>query len=396
MTKKVAFISASVSRNAGGLFVSVRKLAQSVYQNESYKVDVFGIIDSCSESDKAKWLPIIPELYHSLGPKAYGYAPSLVSALCKKDIDLIHAQGLWMYTSKAVETWSKGCNSPYIVSPRGMLDSWALQNAKWKKRLVGMLYEKSYLKNASCIHALTESEAKAMRSYGLMNPICVVPNGIDIPEKRISDRQLMVDGMPENSNVMLYLGRLHPKKGLLNLLHAWSCVWKSFDQIGRSWQLVIAGWDQGGHENELKKFSRELGIDRSVTFLGPQFGKEKHYTYLRSNAFILPSFSEGLPMTVLEAWSYGLPVLMTPQCNLPEGFQENAAIHIDASVDDIVKGLQCFMEQTEQEQKDMGCRGLNLVKRKFSWEKIASEMCDVYEWVLGGGEKPDSVIMGGL
>jgi poly(glycerol-phosphate) alpha-glucosyltransferase len=130
----------------------------------------------------------------------------------------------------------------------------------------------------------------------------------------------------------------------------------------------------------------------SVVFLGPQFGEAKAACYRECDAFILPSLSEGLPMVVLEAWSHGKPVLMTPECNLPEGFAANAAIRIQPSVESITQGLRELFRAPHSALCTLGTNGRKLVARKFTWPKVAADMKSVYEWVLGGGPKPGCVV----
>ena len=116
--------------------------------------------------------------------------------------------------------------------------------------------------------------------------------------------------MPNAQRILLYLGRIHPKKGLVGLVRAWKRVQMTAE--GQGWCLVVAGWDQCGHASQLSALVHELSLDRSVRLVGPQFDRNKDATFHAVDAFILPSFSEGLPVAVLEAWSHGLPVLMTP------------------------------------------------------------------------------------
>jgi poly(glycerol-phosphate) alpha-glucosyltransferase len=171
----------------------------------------------------------------------------------------------------------------------------------------------------------------------------------------------------------------------------------------KDWQLLIAGWDDGNHLSGLKQQAGQLGLRWSdvgsaeapssdLCFIGPMFGDEKDMLMRSADAFILPSFSEGLPMSVLEAWSYGLPVLMTDFCNLPEGFDAGAALRIAPDEDSIAQGLADLAAMTDPERHDMGMKGRTLVERQYTWEHIAAEMKAVYEWCLGG-EKPACIEM---
>ncbi|NJM38461.1 MAG: glycosyltransferase, partial [Akkermansiaceae bacterium] len=245
----------------------------------------------------------------------------LLEFLQNSPLDLLHTHGLWADTSRAVTQVGRRRKIPWLVSPHGMLDPWALANSGWKKRIARLLFEDAHLKNAACLHALCQSEMESIRAFGLRGPICTIPNGVSLPdfEKKSDD---------SGKKSLLFLGRLHPKKGLVNALEAWAKLPKT---TRNAWQFLVAGWDQGGHGDELKQLSRERGISDSVEFLGSVFGQAKADLLSRADAFILPSFSEGLPIAILEAWAYRLPVVMTDFCNLPEGFQAGAAMRIDFS-----------------------------------------------------------------
>jgi poly(glycerol-phosphate) alpha-glucosyltransferase len=261
-----------------------------------------------------------------------------------------------------------------------MLEPWAVGNARWKKRIAAALYENRHLHSAACLRALSEAEARSIRACGLQNPICVIPNGVDLPDLYETNSR----GEPNNRKTLLYLGRLHPKKNLSNLIRAWKKTFNS--QQHSPWVLAIAGWDQGGYENELK----QLAAGSSIIFLGPQFGAEKSECYRTCAAFVLPSLSEGLPMAVLEAWSYAKPVLMTPECNLPEGFSAEVALRIGSSADDIAAGLRQLVGMSDGDRAAMGTRGRSLVATKFSWPRIGEQMRAVFDWMLGAG-MPNSV-----
>jgi poly(glycerol-phosphate) alpha-glucosyltransferase len=378
---RVGFLVSSVSREAGGMFQSVRGLAKAVAFTNA-DVRVFGIRDEHSAVDLQEWDPLSVQTFRPQ-LRAWGYSNQLVPAMSDADLDILSVHGLWKYSSLASQRWHQRTGRPYIVHPHGMLEPWALRNARWKKRIATTLYENQHLRGAACLRALSESETRSIRSYGLRNPICVIPNGVDLPDLSQGNGK----SQSESRRTLLYLGRLHRKKNLTNLIRAWNETFKSPGRNSASWVLAIAGWDQGGYESELK----QIAAGASLVFLGPQFGTEKSECYRTCDAFILPSLSEGLPMTVLEAWSYAKPVLMTSECNLPEGFSAKAAVRIGSTPGEIAAGLKALVEMSDADRVAMGTHGRALVTTNFSWPRIGEEMRKVYEWVLGGGAPPETI-----
>ena len=391
---KVGFLVSSVSRAAGGLFQSVRGLAKAV-ACASASAQVFGISDEQSAVDLQDWQPLSVQTFRPQ-LRAWGYSNQLLPAMLGADLDILSTHGLWKYCSVASLRWHHRMPRPYIVHPHGMLESWALQNAKWKKRIAALLYENQHLRGAACLRALCEAEAQSIRAYGMCNPICVIPNGVDLPD--LSDTPtLQAHAFAEGRKVLLYLGRLHPKKNVANLIRAWKQILNSHPSTKTSWVLAIAGWSQGGYEQKLKHLAGHLGTAAtpelaSIAFLGPRFGMDKNECYRGCDAFIMPSLSEGLPMTVLEAWANAKPVLMTPECNLPEGFAAGAALQIGTGPEEIAAGLEQVIEMSDDDRRAMGNRGRDLVATTFSWPRIGEQMRSVYEWALGGGPTPQVII----
>jgi poly(glycerol-phosphate) alpha-glucosyltransferase len=384
----VTVLTPSLSRNAGGIFEVERRLSQSLSERSEVTVQVVGLQDDATAEDLPAWKPLEPTTVSTWGPDAFGYAPSLPSALAATDADLLHLHALWMYTSIAARGWSRAFDRPYVVSPHGMLDPWALANSRWKKKLMGALYENTSLRTAACLHALNEAEYEAIRNYGLNTPVCIIPNGVDVPEAP----ELQADETPpwngqisESAKVLLFLGRIHPKKGLSELIDAWS----QLDPAG--WHLAIIGWDDGGHEAALRSTIVSAGLQDEVHLLGPRFGAEKEAAFAHADGFVLPSHSEGLPMTVLEAWSYRTPVLMTPQCNLPEGFEHDAALRIEPTPKRIAAGIDCFFSMSASDRSALGNAGRELVERQYTWPRVAERMHAVYRWILNEEPVPDCV-----
>lgn len=406
---KSAHLTESISRRAGGLFEAVMRLTQAGDAKEM-DVQVFGLRDEFTDADRPAWNPVRAAAFPTLWPAAIGRSPELLAALMEFQPDIVHTHGLWRYPSIAALKYSRVRQRPHLVSPHGMLDPWALQNSRWKKRLAGICFENAHLRSARCLRALCEAEARAIRQLHLGNPIAVIPNGITLPG--INSRQAGEPAAPwagrvePGQKVLLFLSRIHPKKGLVNLLKAWAALQKSpgTNPAAREWTLAVAGWDQGGHEMELKRLcaelelpfadlrqngsSRETASPASVWFLGPQFSAAKQVCYRHCDAFVLPSFSEGLPMVVLEAWANAKPVLMTPECNLPEGFRASAAISAEANQTSLVTGLNELFRMTAGDRAAMGARARRLVEERFTWERVGAQMREIYHWILGGGNRP--------
>jgi glycosyltransferase involved in cell wall biosynthesis len=386
---KVAYLTPSLSRHAGGLMDAVRRPAQQLAAR-GVEVQVLTLADDRTAEDLPAWAGVAARAVTRRGPRSFGYSPELRPALGRAAPDVLHSHGLWQYPSLLARDWTRrGRCRPHVVSPHGMLEPWALANARLKKRLAAVAFERANLSEAACIHALCGPEADAIRAYGVRTPVCVVPNGVDIPEHGCDAPAPWAGTVAEGREVLLYLGRIHPKKGLAGLLNAWAAVKRRGS--GASWALVVAGWDQNGHEAELRRLGESLGVGGTVHFAGPLFGDAKHAAYANATAFALPSYSEGLPLVVLEAWAAGLPVLATPACNLPEGFEAGAALPILPDPGRIAEGLNTLFEMNAGERSEMGARGRELVRRRFTWDAVADDLLGVYRWVLDGGAPPAAV-----
>jgi poly(glycerol-phosphate) alpha-glucosyltransferase len=366
----------------GGIFDSMRNLTLAIAAESRYLPVVFSARDAYTETDESLWGSIATRTFPVRGPRIFGYASGLASAVDRSNADILHIHSIWMYPSVVARRWA-GETRPYVVSPHGLLKPRALRNSRWKKRVAALLYENEHLRHAACLHALNAAEAESFRGYGLKNPICVLPNGATL-------RHDMVREQPLQGRSLLYLGRIHPSKGLRSLIEAWSAVRN--DAATAGWRLTVAGWDQNHHRAELEHLSEQLEVRSSVDFLGPQFDVDKDRCLASASAFILPSESEGQPISILEAWSWGLPVLMTPECNLPEGAIAGAAILLDPDARSIAAAMRQLFSMTEREREAMGRSGRGLVEERFQWQRIGKAMTEVYDWILGHGPKPDCVL----
>ena len=371
----------------------VRRLSQELAAQSDTRVEVVSVRDEFSEQDLPLWKPLPVHLFPPKGPTSFRYASELPSCVQALGADIVHNHGLWTFLSIATHRWAGRKPRPYVVSPQGMLDSWALKNSETKKRIAAFAYERRHLADAACLHAVGPAELAAIRAYGLTNPVCVIPNGVDLPTKKDAPAP-WAGRVPSGARVLLYLGRLHPKKGLPNLVRAWKEVLCADATGGAStdWILVIAGWDQANHEQDLKRLASSCEIGDRILFVGPLFGEARDAAYSNADAFILPSFGEGLPLAVLEAWAHKVPVLMTPECNLAEGYVAEAAIRIGTDPPQIAAGIRELVNLPQQTRLNMGLKGRKLVGERFNWAHIAASMHEVYEWLLGLRPKPNCVV----
>jgi len=383
---RVAILTGSVSRQGGGVSEAIVRLSRALQHLPDMEVHVLGLRDAGTDADAEAWGPVPVTAGRLRGPRAFGYSAAYGPLLTALRPDIVHVHGLWMYASVAALRWTAQTGAVCIVSPHGMLDRWALENSALNKRIAGMLYQNRHLHRSACLHAVGDSEYRSIRAFGLCNPVCVIPNGVDAPVVSTYAPAWRA-ALPADAQILLYLGRLHPKKGLPSLLQAWA----SAVPPARPWHLVVAGWDDRGHRADLEAQVKALGLSERVHFVGPQFGADKDATFQAAAAFVLPSMSEGLPVAVLEAWSHGLPVLMTPQCNLPEGYETGAALRIEPSPPMIAQQLARLLAMSRSEMRAMGEAGRRLVAERFAWPMLAADMASVYRWLLRHGTPPGCV-----
>ena len=384
---KVAFLTANNSRSAGGLFYTITSVTKYLL-DKGIDVSVIGCNDKYSQQD----MPVyrnVPLLTYNRTKlpilKTLGYSTDINYIIDKQYPQIIHQQGLWMYHSYVSLIYKeRHPECKIIIEPHGMLDPWAVQNSAWKKKIVGHLFEYKNLHSADCIHALCQSEYESIRKFGLKNPVAIIPNGVDLPKNLHFDCSF-------DKKILFYIGRIHPKKGIKELILGIAMVKKVNPALLKFWEIHIAGWDQNGYINELKHLVDVNNLVDNVRFVGSLYGEAKEKALSQANAFILPSFSEGLPMSVLEAWAYRLPVVMTDYCNLPEGFKSDAAFRISPTPESIFNTLQNVFSADNAKLKEIGDNGYNLVKQNFSWDRVANQTVKLYKYLLNEGEKPKFV-----
>ena len=289
--------------------------------------------------------------------------------------DIIHDNGIWLPHNHRLANIARSLHIPRIVSLRGMLEPWAIKHRFWKKRLAWQLYQRRDLKRAARHHATAESEAENIGRFGLGVPISVIPNGVDVPEPRPCR-------INRSERVALYLGRIHPIKGLPMLIAAWARARPA------GWRLTIIGPDEEGQRAVVQRAVAAAGLDDVVSFKEPVDGDAKRSAFYAADVFILPSHSESFGVVVAEALAHGLPVLATtgaPWSMLPS---KGCGWWVDASVDGLAGGLAEATAKDADALAAMGARGRAWVSAQFGWDRVARQFAAAYENVLARERQP--------
>jgi len=359
---RIGMLVGSTTTLGGGVPQAVQSLSRTLAARGNIEIEIFSLAHDPKHGLDFGGLPL--HVAPVLGPRGFSYAPSLLDMLLRRDLDCLHVHGIWMYLSLAAQRWHARTGRPYVVSPHGMLDPWAMRHQRLKKRAARLLYEDAHIGQAACLHALCEAERSAIRMLGYAAPIAIVPNGVDPIPLDASDRP----GAREK--VLLFLGRVTPKKHVLELLEAWSML-----KDHRGWRLAVVGPIDAGYADRLGEILQPIP---DAQLAGPAYGSGRAAAYRSAHAFVLPSVSEGLPMGALEALSCGLPSLLTPQCNLPEAFAADAAFEIAGDAEALARGLAELFDTPDARLREMGENGRRLIAARFTWPKAAAGIEAIY------------------
>ena len=331
--------------------------------------------------------------------RANGFAVALRERCGTATSCVVHDNGLWLPTNHAVAYAARKLKQPLIVSPRGMLSAWALQFKGLKKRFAWHLFQKRDLRSAQVLHATSREEADGFLRAGLRQPITVVANGVELPPPRSSSLSLRWRAgraqvsptpstvtPPSSLRTVLFLSRIHPVKGLLNLVQAWAAV------RPQGWRVVLAGADADGHRAELEAAIHRYRLNADFQSIGPVDGEKKWDLYRSADLFVLPSYAENFGLAVAEALACGVPVITTratPWEDLPA---HGCGWWVEVGAQPLAEVLREATAMTDEKRHAMGQRGRRLIEQKFTWSAAAQKMIAVYEWMLKGGPKPECVV----
>ncbi len=374
----VIVLTTTLSRNGGGVFTVVSKLYKTLDKNYSgeFNVRLFGYRDNMSDVD-IKDLSIPLRLYRRWNNFYFSLRLLFDFLKLGKKKYILHIHSMWLFPSFVVSVVrTLNPRVRIIYSTHGMLEPYALNTSYWKKRLVLFLFEKRNLIRSDFIHALNLKEVLDIQKIARDARCIIIPNGVEL--------SMNMANRTANQKRFLFLGRLHSKKGIDNLIEAW------FKANTNDWCLYIVGPDEMDYTQKIQMRNAQcVNVKKHIIVENSIFGSAKEDLLNSCTVFILPSFSEGLPMAVLEAWAHGLPVLMTAECNLNEGFQNDCAIEIKPTIDSIMQGLELFCNMDMARISEMGENGRKLVANHYTWENSASKLSKLYNILEKDEINPD-------
>ncbi len=383
---KILIFTPYIGSSYGGISKAVKEIAESL-GNLGIKVDLITTNADNLEKIKVPLNQWIDEEHYRIKYFSCWHSHDLIISLplinwLIKNIheyDIVHTNTVFSPVVSFVHWLCQLQQIPYIMTPHGMLEPWALSYKAWKKRLYYNLFEQPALRKASAIQVIANAEAHNVNSLGFHN-FFVVPNGIHRQEfENIPNSEVFYQKFPatRNKTLILFLGRIDPKKGLDLLAPAFAKVHAKFSNT----HLVVAGPDNIGFLSTAKNYFIQSQCLDAVSFTGILTGDLKRAVLATANLYVAPSYSEGFSLSVLEGMASGLPCVITTGCNFPEAAIAKAAQVVDINSDAIADALiECL--SFPQQAEAMGDRASDFIFQNYTWEVAAQKLVKVYEAII--------------
>ncbi len=365
----------SIARESSGPSYSVPRLCEALIAAGEHVT-----LATCDTATRPADPPFVRHFPPGLGPRRLGRNPRLSRWLRTQvrggRADIVHSHGIWHMCHIHAARAARDRSAHLVVSPHGSLATWALSHGqKLAKRLFWLTLQRRALAGAACFRATSEGEYEDIRRLGFRQPVALIPNGIDLPLSRTKVRT--------KDRTLLFLGRLHPMKGVDCLIGAWRALQDEFPL----WRLVIVGDDASelgtsGYMDELRRLAANRGATR-LTFAGELTGAAKWDAYFDASIYVLPSRSENFGVTVAEALAAGTPVITTYQTPWRGLSEHRAGWCIETGTAPLTACLREALSADEEELQRMGLRGRGWMEAEFSWIEIGRRMMETYGWLRG-------------
>lgn len=284
---------------------------------------------------------------------------------------LVHDNGLWLRSNLMSAVGCHLLRLPRVLTPHGMLEPWAYNHHRARKRVAMALYQRRCIATAAALHATNQQEAANIRNMGFANPIAVVANGVAMPPPK-------ADVSCNGERTALFLSRLHPVKGILELIEAWSIV------RPEHWKLRIVGPDENGFKKTVADRIAQHKLCRTVELFGEADDVQKWNHYHQAQLFVLPSHSENFGLVIGEALACGIPVITTTATPWTRITTQDCGWVIPPKVPALSEALRAATSLSPDRLAAKGRNGRDWIPREFSWNHIAREMHHFYAWVSNG------------
>lgn len=357
---KVIHFIAGIDKTEGGTTEYMRLLSSELKNHvelivvtgvSPHPIAIYGVSIKFFKTSVLRWFSLIKEFSIFLE---------------KEKPNLVHINGIWSPQNWGFQKAAQKLGIKVIVSPHGMLEPWIMANNPMKKKIALFLYQKKAIQRSVHIHATAQMEAANIQALGFKNPISIIPNGIDLNDvKEIKEYY--------GTRKMVFLSRIHPKKGIELLLEAWR------NTNTNGWVLEIAG---NGDENYIVQLNESAQDLKNVHFVGAKYGEAK-WNFLRSaDVMVLPTHSENFGIVVAEALAVGVPVITTQGTPWKDLEIHQCGWWINLSVSNLEKIIATVTHTSIDELKTMGTKGRQLVTEKYEVKAVTHKLIDLYQQVL--------------
>jgi glycosyltransferase involved in cell wall biosynthesis len=460
---KILHVVALIQASTGGPAVSVTRLA-SEQAKMGHEVTLACLdYPHLGPQVAAPGVRMVSVKGNVFAVRGRGWCPEFRRLLRKEaaKADVVHNHGLWMWPNAYAREAAVAAGKPLIISPRGMLEAWSLGRSKLRKAVAWRLFERRNVQSAVMFHATAASEAESIleatkglkdeetrrrrdeKTKGLRDeetaeteprqvaaaqdhlrltnlklktttgvPVVVAPNGVDLPDlAQRPGRQVLEDKFPQlkDRRWVVFMSRLHPKKGVDVLLRAWA---RQKEVTGDEWRLasgkesqtadgirqmeraeslgllvslslspvlVLAGPDLIGYRKDIERMIKELGLGHSVVITGEVAGEEKDCLLANADVFVLPSYSENFGIVVAEAMAWGRPVIASTGTPWKEIADVGAGWWVKPEEDALAQALHEALGKGREQLDAMGTKGRALVERRYTWAEPAGKLVRAYE-----------------
>lgn len=366
---KIHQIVPSIFNQSDGVANCVRHLSSALL-TKGIEIHVHSLVDEGAIVDNLE----ITSYKHNRFPtvsigRSVEMAHNLSHSITSNDI--IHVHGLWMQPTVYAAHTAKKTGCKYCLEIHGTLSQWALNHSRFKKFIsLYLLGQKAALTNADLLIATCEDEYNDIRNFGHHNPVAIIPNGVSIPticniKKTTPFKQ------------MVFLSRIHKKKGVDILLKSW----KALQDKHLDWELIIAGPLDNDFAQTMIEYNNALGCQR-VRFTGQLKGPQITDFLSQAACFVLPTHSENFGIAVAEALACGTPAITTTGAPWEGINHHNCGKWINLSEQNLISALDDMMNLPIDTLSEMGQRGRNWISAEFSWDIIADQMDTAYRWLL--------------